>query len=149
MKLNPPPGEQGPSEGDLNLSSRRKAWVDEHLGAETRSWLEEDAKYFLHQSLSTPCLNVLKSCDGASITDLQGREMLDFHGNNVHQLGFSNPRVTRAIIAQMEELSFCTRRYTNIPAIKLAKKLSQIAPGDLNKVLFAPGGTAAIGMANK
>src|SRR5882672_6033615 len=137
------------SEGDINLSTRRAVWANANIDAETRCWLEEDAKYFLHQSLSTPCLNVLKSCEGASITDLQGREMLDFHGNNVHQVGFSNPRVTRAIISQMEELSFCTRRYTNIPAIKLAKKLAQIAPGDLNKILFAPGGTAAIGMAIK
>ena len=35
------------------------------------------------------------------------------------------------------------------PAIKLAKKLAELAPGDLNRVLFAPGGTTAIGMALK
>jgi 4-aminobutyrate aminotransferase len=137
------------SEGDINLSAERVRWAEKNIDAETRGWLDEDAKYFLHQSLSTPCLDVLKSCRGATITSLQGRAMLDFHGNNVHQVGFSNPRVTRAIIAQMEELSFCTRRYTNIPAVKLAKKLAQLAPGDLNKILFAPGGTSAIGMAIK
>jgi 4-aminobutyrate aminotransferase len=49
----------------------------------------------------------------------------------------------------MEQLSFCTRRFTNIPAIKLAEKLAQLAPGDLSKVLFAPAGTVAIGMALK
>jgi 4-aminobutyrate aminotransferase len=57
--------------------------------------------------------------------------------------------VIEAIKAQMDELPFCTRRYTNIPAIKLAKKLAELAPGDLNRVLFAPGGTVAIGMALK
>src|SRR5256714_12063651 len=46
-------------------------------------------------------------------------------------------------------LLFCPRRYTNIPAIKLAKKLAELAPGDLNKVLFTPAGTSAIGMALK
>jgi 4-aminobutyrate aminotransferase len=74
---------------------------------------------------------------------------MDFHGNSVHQVGFRNRRVIEAIKAQLDELPFCTRRYTNLPAIRLARKLAQLAPGDLNKVLFAPGGTTAIGMALK
>src|SRR5882724_12304758 len=135
------------SEGDINLSPNRRAWADAQINGETRRWLEEDACYFLHQSLSTPCLNVLKSCAGATVTDLQGRELLDFHGNSVHQVGFGNPKVIEAIIKQLQELPFCPRRYTNIPAIKLARKLAELAPGDLNRVLFAPGGTVAIGMA--
>ena len=137
------------SEGDLNLTPHRRKWVNDHLDAQTRDWLELDAKYFLHQSLSTPCLNVLSQCEGIYLEDLQGRRFMDFHGNNVHQVGFANRRVIEAINEQMEKLAFCTRRYTNIPAIKLAEKLTRIAPGNLNKVLFAPAGTAAIGMALK
>jgi len=137
------------SEGDLNISPRREAWTKEHIDAETQRWLDLDAEYFLHQSLSTPCLNVLSHCQGINLEDLQGRSFMDFHGNNVHQVGFANPLVIDAIKKQMEELAFCTRRYTNIPAIKLAEKLAQLAPGKLNKVLFAPAGTAAIGMALK
>ncbi len=137
------------SEGDLNVSERRKAWAKKHIDAETQRWLELDAKYFLHQSLSTPCLNVLSHCAGVNIEDLQGRTFMDFHGNNVHQVGFANHRVIDAIKNQMEELAFCTRRYTNIPAIRLAEKLTQLAPGSLDKVLFAPAGTAAVGMALK
>jgi 4-aminobutyrate aminotransferase len=49
----------------------------------------------------------------------------------------------------MDTLSFCPRRYTNKPAIQLAQKLVELAPGNLNKVLLAPGGTNAIGMALK
>jgi 4-aminobutyrate aminotransferase len=141
--------DQFKSEGDLNISPRRAAWSAKHIDAATRHWLEEDAKYFLHQSLSTPCLNVLKGCQGAGLEDFQGRRILDFHGNNVHQVGFGHPRVIEAIAAQLKDLSFCTRRYTNLPAIQLAKKLTELAPGNLNKVLFAPGGTSAIGMAIK
>ncbi len=137
------------SEGDLNLSAERRKWAAQHIGADTQHWLDEDTKYFLHQSLSTPCLNVLRACEGASIEDLSGRRFFDFHGNNVHQVGFGNERVIQAIVEQMRELSFCTRRYTNIPAIKLAKKLAELAPGDLNRVLFAPNGANAIGMALK
>jgi 4-aminobutyrate aminotransferase len=137
------------SEGDLNISPRREAWTKEHIDTETQRWLDLDAEYFLHQSLSTPCLNVLSHCEGINLEDLQGRSFMDFHGNNVHQVGFANRRVIDAVKKQMEELAFCTRRYTNIPAIKLAEKLAQLAPGKLNKVLFSPAGTAAIGMALK
>ena len=137
------------SEGELNISPRRQAWRQEQLDESTNYWLEEDTKYFLHQSLSTPCLDVLARCKGAWLEDLQGKRFLDFHGNSVHQVGFGHPHVIQAIREQMETLPFCTRRYTNIPAIKLARKLTQLAPGSLGKVLFAPGGTGAVGIALK
>jgi 4-aminobutyrate aminotransferase len=137
------------SEGDLNISSNRQAWREAHIGPDTRYWLEKDEKFFLRQSLSTPCLNVLAKADGIYLEDLEGRRYMDFHGNDVHQVGFANPRVLAAVQQQMHLLPFCTRRYTNIPAIRLAEKLASLAPGNLNKVLFAPGGTTAIGMAMK
>ncbi|MCB9781988.1 MAG: aspartate aminotransferase family protein [Candidatus Omnitrophica bacterium] len=137
------------SEGDLNLSPKRKEWADKHIDLDTQRILDQDSKYFLHQSLSTPCLNVLTGCKGATLIDNQWREILDFHGNNVHQVGFGHPKVIEAIKQQLDELPFCTRRYTNEKSIALAKKLTELAPGDLNKVLFAPGGAEAMGMAIK
>ncbi len=137
------------SEGDINLSPRRAEWVENNLDEETRRLLEEDGRLFLHQSLSTPCLDVLKSCDGIHLENLQGRRLMDFHGNNVHQVGFSHPRVLEAVKDQLDKLSFCTRRYTNLPAIELARELSSRAPGDLSRVLLCPGGTGAMGMALK
>ena len=137
------------SEGDVNLSSARDAWQREHLNDATRAMLEEDARYFLHQSLSTPCLNVLEQCEGSVLVDKQGRRYLDFHGNNVHHVGFGHPKVKAAIVEALENLPFCTRRYTNRYAIALARKLAQLAPGNLNKCLFAPGGAEAISMAVK
>ncbi|HTL16199.1 MAG TPA: aspartate aminotransferase family protein [Patescibacteria group bacterium] len=137
------------SEGDLNLTEQRFSWQTSHISPGTRKVLEADAAHFLHQSLSTPCLNVLKSAQGSWIEDLEGRRYLDFHGNNVHQVGFAHPKVVAAIKRQLDELSFCTRRYTCEPAIQLASRLGSLAPGDLKRVLFAPGGTSAIGMALK
>lgn len=137
------------SEGDLNLTANRAAWQKGNLSAHTRDVLERDARHFLHQSLSTPCLNVLKSAQGAWIEDIEGRRYLDFHGNNVHQVGFAHPRVVAAIKEQLDQLSFCTRRYTCEPAIELAERLAALAPGDLKRVLFAPGGASAIGIALK
>jgi 4-aminobutyrate aminotransferase len=137
------------SEGDINVSRRRTEWQAKSLDAESRALLEEDARYFLHQSLSTPCLNAMAACEGIYIEDLQGRRYMDFHGNNVHQVGFANPNVIAAIKDQLDRLSFCTRRYTNRVAVNLAKKLAEVAPGNLNKVLLCPSGTGAIGMALK
>lgn len=137
------------SEGDLNLSPERQAWQQDHLDDATARLIEEDARYFLHQSLSTPCLNAIQSSGGSALTDLQGRRILDFHGNSVHQVGYGHPHVVRAITEQMQTMPFCPRRYTNQPAVDLARKLCELAPGDLGKVLLAPGGTSAIGIALK
>ncbi|MCO5241295.1 MAG: aspartate aminotransferase family protein [Chitinophagaceae bacterium] len=137
------------TEGDINLSASRNAWYKVIAHPETQNYLAEDARYFLHQSMSTPCLDVLQSCDGIYITDLTGKSYMDFHGNNVHQVGYRNSFVLEKIKAQMDILPFSPRRYTNVPAIELAKKLASLFPGDLNRVLLAPGGTSAVGMALK
>ena len=137
------------SEGDINISPRREKWQTEHIDAESKKLLDEDARYFLKQSLSTPCLNTMRSCEGIYIEDMQGRRYMDFHGNNVHQVGFANPEVISAIKSQLDELPFCTRRYTNQVAVALAKKLADIAPGNLSRSLFCPGGAEAVGMAIK
>lgn len=137
------------SEGDVNISPMREEWMNSNLDEETKELLADDSKYFLHQSLSTPCLNVLESCEGSYIIDKQGKKYLDFHGNNVHQVGYKNKYVIDAIKKQLDTLSFCPRRYTNKTAIELAKKLTELAPGNLNKVLFTPGGTNANSLALK
>jgi 4-aminobutyrate aminotransferase len=74
---------------------------------------------------------------------------MDFHGNNVHQVGFGNPEVIAAVKRQLDELAFCTRRYTNRTAVDLARKLAELAPGRLKKSLFCPGGAEAVGIALK
>ena len=51
---------------------------------------------------------------------------LDFHGSNVHQVGFANPALITAIKRQLDALSFCTRSYTNRVAIDLAQKLTEM-----------------------
>ena len=142
-------GKLNKSEGDINISHQREEWQKNNMDTKSRKLLEEDARYFLKQSLSTPCLNTMRHCKGIYIEDLQGRRYMDFHGNNVHQVGFANADVINAIKKQLDKLSFCTRRYTNRVAVDLAKKLAEIAPGDLNKSLFCPGGAEAVGMAIK
>ncbi len=137
------PGE----EGDLNVSSQRAAWMALHVDAETRSLLDRDGKVFLHQSLSTPCLSAVRKAEGIWIEDLAGRRYMDFHGNNVHHIGYGHPDLIRAVTQQMHQLCFSPRRYTCEPAVELAEKLIAMAPGGLGKVLFATGGSDAIEIA--
>ena len=135
------------AEGDVNLSARRADWQARHVGAAARALLEEDARYFLHQSLSTPCLTAIKSASGIWLEALDGQRIMDFHGNSVHQLGHGHPRVVTAMKRALDTLPFSPRRYTNAYAVDLARKLAQLS--GLEKVLFAPGGAEAIGMALK
>jgi 4-aminobutyrate aminotransferase len=137
------------SEGDVNLSPRRLAWQASHLDDTTRQWLEEDQRWFFHQSMSTPCLNAVVGAQGAWLTDVAGRRILDFHGNSLHQVGYGHPAVVSAMRDTLDQLPFSPRRYTNRPAIDLARRLCTAAPIEEAKLLFTPGGTAAIGMALK
>ncbi len=120
-------------QGDNNSTENRKSF-HQKLDKETKYWIEEDSKYFLHQALSTPVMNVLSKTEGAYIVDLNGKKYLDLHGNGVHNAGFTNSKVVEAVKTQLDQsLAFTPRRYTNIPAIKLAqiqgvKEIFKIVP---------------------
>ena len=137
------------SEGDTNLTPARRRWMEEAIDDETARILAEDARWFLHQSLSTPCLDVIDRAEGIWLIDRSGRRIMDFHGNSVHQVGHGHPRVVEAAVQQLRSLPFSPRRYTNPAAVELARRLCEAAPDPLGKLLLAPSGTAAIGMALK
>jgi 4-aminobutyrate aminotransferase-like enzyme len=134
-------------QGDNNATENRKTY-NQNLDSKTQRWINEDAQYFLHQALSTPVMNVLSKTEGAYIEDMNGKRYLDLHGNGVHNAGFNNPKVVEAVKAQLDaSLAFTPRRYTNLPAIQLAKKVIEITPKGLDRVLFCPGGSEAVEMA--
>ncbi len=137
------------SEGEINTSARRVAWVERTHDAETEALLAADARCFLHQSVSSPCMSVIAKAEGAYIEDVQGRRYLDFHGNNVHHIGYGHPRLKAAIARQMDDLPFAPRRFACGPATELAEKLAAISPGNLSKALFTTGGSDAVEVALK
>lgn len=137
------------SEGDINTTSARRAWKEAIEDAPTQNLLQRDSQVFLHQAMSTPCLDSLESAEGIYLQDSAGKRYMDFHGNNVHQLGYGHPHVIQRVQQQMAKLPFSPRRFTHAIAVECAEKLTQICGGELNRVLFAPGGTSAIGMALK
>lgn len=135
-------------QGDINQSIYREKYWKNNLGKEGEYWFNEDKKYFLHQALSTPVLNILSKTEGIWLYDLNGKKYIDMHGNGVHNAGFSNPKVIEAVKKQLDDkLCFSPRRYSNIPAVKLAKKMAEITPPGLERSLFCPGGAEAIEMA--
>ena len=114
-------------EGDSNLSDERKKW-SESIDSSTKANLESDSNFFMHQALSTPCLDVLVECEGIYITNQPRKIHMDFHGNSVHQIGHRNPFVIEKIKEQLDIMPFSPRRFTNLPAIELAKKLGSLLP---------------------
>ena len=143
------PKTPAPSESDTNISPERRAWAQRNLDEMARALLDRDARAFLHQSVSTPCLNAIVKAEGIYVEDTAGRRYMDFHGNNVHHIGYGHPRLKRAIAEQMDALPFTPRRYASAPAVELAEKLGAISPGSLSKVLFTTGGSDAVEVAIK
>ncbi|CAH6794564.1 Aspartate aminotransferase family protein [Vibrio chagasii] len=137
------------SEGDVNTTPAREKWNESLNDEATQAMLKRDSDVFLHQAMSTPCLDTLEAAEGIYIQDATGKKYMDFHGNNVHQLGYGYPHIINKVTQQMASLPFSPRRFTNETAVQCAEKLTQICGGELNRVLFAPGGTSVIGMALK
>ncbi len=140
------------SEGDINQSPRRSQWQSQNLDEETRTLLARDSSAFLHQSVSTPCLSAIARAQGIWIEDTTGRRYMDFHGNNVHHVGYAHPHVIAAVKAQLDALSFAPRRFASERAVELAEVLGsrfQALTGVAAKVLFTTGGSDAVEVAIK
>ena len=93
------------------------------------------------------CRYIAASASGAVITDLDGRELIDFAGGiGVVNVGHCHPKVVAAIKEQAEKfIHTCFHIVMYEPYIKLAKKLCELAPGDFEKMaLFANSGAEAV-----
>ncbi len=84
--------------------------------------------------------------DGAYIWDDQGRKYLDgLAGLFTVQMGHGRTELAEAAAAQAKELAFFPIwSYAHPQAIKLAERLADMAPGDLNRVFFTSGGGEAV-----
>ncbi|HJO25812.1 MAG: aspartate aminotransferase family protein [Planctomycetes bacterium] len=104
-----------------------------------------------HQEHLFPCVAnyytepiVLASGRGRRLTDLDGREYLDFFGGILTvSLGHCDERVNGAVQAQMERLGHVSTLYPTMPIVSLAERLARITPGKLSKSFFSASGTEA------
>lgn len=78
--------------------------------------------------------------------DAQGRSYLDAMAGlwNVN-VGYGRPELAEAAAAQMRELPYASAYggFGNQPAVLLAARLAELAPGDLSVTFFATGGAEA------
>ncbi|MFT3691080.1 aminotransferase class III-fold pyridoxal phosphate-dependent enzyme [Paenirhodobacter sp.] len=92
-------------------------------------------------------VRLLTSGKGARITDAQGHELIDgFAGLWCVNAGYGQESVVAAATKQMQDLAYATG-YFGLgaePAVRLAARLADAAPGDLNHVYFGLGGSDAV-----
>ena len=102
---------------------------------------------------------VAASCEGAWITDVDGRRYLDANGSWwVSSLGHRHPRLIEALTRQAGALPHVALAgITHEPAARLAAELAQVAPGagvappeqQLTRTFFSDDGSTAVEVALK
>jgi len=82
--------------------------------------------------------------DGMYVWDVDGNKYLDFFaGILTTSVGHNNAKVTEAIREQAGKLIHSSTLYPNENHVKLAEKLAEITPGDLQTSYFTNSGTEA------
>ena len=102
------------------------------------------ASYRVHEQQG---VRVLASARGATVTDAQGRQLVDgFAGLWCVNAGYGHDTIVEAAARQMRELPYATAYFGlgSEPAIRLAAELAERAPGDLDHVYFTLGGSDAV-----
>jgi len=93
---------------------------------------------------------VLIGGQGCRVTDIEGKSYLDCTSQAwTLALGYNHPEVLEAAIAQIRTLAHARAGFPTIPRLLLAKRLADICPGHLNRVINAPTGSLAVEAALK
>lgn len=95
---------------------------------------------------------VLRSGDGCFVEDSAGNRLLDgFAGLWCVNVGYGQQSIVDAAMAQMSALPYVTGYFgfASEPAIRLAARVAELTPGDLNHVYFTLGGSDAVDSAVK
>ncbi len=93
----------------------------------------------------------VKSTDGVRITLEDGRELVDGIASWwVACHGYNHPHITQAMHSQMDEMPHVMfGGLAHEGAYRLATRLADITPGDLDHVFFSDGGSVAVEVAMK
>ena len=116
----------------------------------TEAW-RKDRRHCLHPfhhfaSFDAEGSLVMKKGNGCYIVDESGNEYFDAVGGMwCTNIGLGREEMADAIADQVRTMAyanpFCDM--SNVPAARLAARLSELAPGDLNHVYFTCGGSTA------
>ncbi len=89
----------------------------------------------------------IKEARGATMTDLEGRELVDFAGGiGVNNVGHAHPKVVQAVKDQADKfLHTCWHVGMYDSYVELAEKLNDLVPGSFEKqTMFANSGAEAV-----
>lgn len=144
--------EIGSKERRRRLQRMDSARSAAYLSLMLNSLIETDRNHLIHPALSWKeheqrGVTVLESGKGAFVRDAQGHTLLDgFSGLWCVNVGYGQDSIVHAATEQMAKLPYATGyfHFGCEPAIKLAGRLADLAPGDLNHVFFTLGGSDAI-----
>lgn len=123
---------------------------------DTKQLQEWDKQYFWHPFTqmqtwvdSEPL--IIERGEGVYLYDTEGNRYYDGVSSLwVNVIGHNHPKVNQAITEQLNQVAHTTTLgLTNVPAIKLARKLVEIAPEGLNKVFYSDSGSTAVEIAIK
>ncbi|MHB9109566.1 MAG: aspartate aminotransferase family protein [Armatimonadota bacterium] len=93
---------------------------------------------------------VLARGKGVRVYDPQGKSYIDCTSQSwAMYLGYANEEINRVVAEHMTNMSHVHQGFDTLPRFYLARKLAEIAPGDLNRVSFTVGGGPAIEAAMK
>jgi adenosylmethionine-8-amino-7-oxononanoate aminotransferase len=112
-----------------------------------------DLRHFWHSftQMSEYEPMVIERAEGSWLVDVHGRRYLDGVSSLwCNLLGHRHPRIEAAIVEQLGKLPHATTLgMANVPAVELAKRLAELAPGELNRVFYASDGACAVEAALK
>ncbi|HEY0394334.1 MAG TPA: aspartate aminotransferase family protein [Candidatus Elarobacter sp.] len=126
---------------------------DDLYGASSPAALYDEVTDDYRAHVNPPLARVMKvsgspvevRAEGCTITDHNGKTYLDFAGGyGVFTLGHRHPRVVAAVKEQLDRMALSGRTMFNPLMGRLAKRLAEIAPGDLSISFFANSGTEAV-----
>lgn len=89
---------------------------------------------------------VFAAGEGCYVYDINGRKYLDTFSSLITSIiGHNRPEIKKAVVEQMDKLAFFPNYHDSfsVPLIQLAKKLSEIMPGDLEVSFFVNSGSEA------
>ena len=91
-------------------------------------------------------VNIITRGEGCYVWDATGKRLLDgLSGLFTVQVGHGRRELAEAAREQAEQLAyFPIWNYAHPPAIELAARVADLAPGDLNRVFFTSGGSEAV-----
>jgi taurine---2-oxoglutarate transaminase len=118
-----------------------------HKKTEGEEVIQDNMDYTLFSWSKQKGVNpiAVKYADGVYLYDYDGKKYLDFSSGLMNvNIGHGNQRVTRAVAAQMQQVSYITPSCVTKVRGELGKKLAAITPGDLTKTLFTTGGAEAV-----